>query len=655
MAEEEAQAPPFDPKHPERFIPVQIGSKYYNTFEELKNEFGAFYLTPDLLSVIPKLPYYFAQGNPDIINGIKHTKIENERDRAQIKKMLEARIETLLDDGQLLRNNSLVANRKWKLVRELQIIIKNLGKDDGNKKAPDAKFVTSDELMSLFLDTLVKVSVSKKSIQVPDNWENIRETIQSLPPAEALLNSKQVELGLMKPKIKGLAKSNAFREFFLKGPTASTEGEPMLKGSRQFKQQIIKLLTFFSVNKLLGLDDIKSVLGTNATDDVVDAYFSKIQSQIPGILENIQLSYSSIEKFNRQYYLRTVMALENFIKTKAPAYPLDSMIQLNFMMFERERLVNKSNPIENDALPNNSGIVKIKMADTREIIELIKTYRVFMSGREVGTEDLSNELSADTPYDSLNRELIDMHKRPGKGPKLIRGILQLIEGSNIIYNETAMKTYIETLGASNPSLKIKLSTLQGHIDSFFRDAKDNVYILFQAAPETLFTDKKVKIKQLNDLQLFMATADMAEMQVVPPKMSSSAPIFKGIETETCMELSRLPKVKEEGKEDISPNLCKKFGITVNTELPLVYSITEMTGNILNIVAINQKIKKTMKITKQKVRIVSPTPITNAGKVAAVEGKAAKLEKKAAKLRTKSDSAGPILAWSSSKLAEAKGI
>jgi len=593
MAESEGPLPPpYDPNNPQRkFTPVKIGSQYYNSYEELANEFGTKYLTEQLLQIIPLLPNYFAQGNPDIINGIEHTKIENKRDRDLIKQMLEARKNSLSDDGRLAKNESVIAKKKRKMIFELQTIIDNLGRDveDTKPKAPK-QFIKRDELMSLFLDTVAKISASNNLIEVPDNWSDIRETIQKLPLDEAIMNA--IELQTVRGKIKEkIPKSNAFKKFLTEGPVAtSNTQETKLKGLK-LKKHIINLLTFFSVNEKLQLPAVpKKLLKDSATEESIDEYLIKINDVIPGVIDNIKLSYTAINKFNKHFYLRTSLALTKFLnyfkrETKIE-YPLDTMIQLNYIMLESERYVFKKyqNPAL-DPFPKNNGIIKISnLSDASSIIKLIKTYRKFMGTGAGESKELTNELT-DSNFDSLNRELIKMHRRIGTDRFVIRGILQLIDGGSINFNEDIMNLYIDnTLKSQLPSeTQSKLDQLKTAVKEFFKDRATSIYISFQETPETLYLDKATKIKQLDELQLFMTTVDMAKLMSGPIQLTK-------IETDTLVSISAL-KNKDKDKETELMNLCNKFGITMQEELPLVYSITEMTGNILNISAINSKISE----------------------------------------------------------------
>jgi hypothetical protein len=244
-----------------------------------------------------------------------------------------------------------------------------------------------------------------------------------------------------------------------------------------------------------------------------------------------------------------------------------------------------------------------------------------------GGEELSNQITESGGDTTLNKELIDMHQRPGKADSLTKAVLQLMAGDNINYDHGKAKLYISSLRTDDKITEAQEKTLTDTISTFFserapQDRANTIYMIFQPALENMFT---TKIKQVPELQFFMAEVDMADFKYEPPKL-------KGIETELLKTISKLPQVKEEGTTELtSVNLCRKFGITLKTDLPLVHSITQMTGNILNIVYINDKIKNAIKTRSAPVSITNPVPKTHDELSQQLAAKSATLRKQAAKL------------------------
>jgi hypothetical protein len=547
-----------------KFIALKIGSQYYNSLDDLQTEYGKELINETLLT---KLGEYFIQ-KPEIRAGESaHTYIEDSKDQALIKPFLDSRIKILKADGRLKYDNSLVGNRKRKILKELETLSDSLNKPDPNKDTSSKVDVKRDEIIQLLLTTLWKFSsIQKDTVKIQKNWKDILEAADKMPPDELLKEAGTVN----KPGL------NAFKKF-IKGEIAPSEvkeegGKP-IKGTKVAKINLLKLLALFKAQQAMS-----PILNSN-DENTLDGYIASLQQEIPEIVENVRLSYRSVTRFFRDRYLRTMNGLTELLKTITLAkYPIDTMIRVVFIMTELERYVWKGDgSLYPDLFPAKTGLIRLtnlSPADTEQIINIINKYKEY--AEKTG---LTNSVKDLDGTDTINYELIQMHTRKAKKPTLVKAILQLVRGEILMFNKSKLDDTIEELKGKLPGKESDLGVLKTKIGQFFNDRpnpKDTLYISYQESPENLLEDTSVKIKQLGELPFFIVDVDGKKLG------KDSSPLLTTVDVNTI--LKDISKLKD------FPFTFEKFGITTTKPLQLVHSITQLTGTLLNTVYINDALK-----------------------------------------------------------------
>jgi hypothetical protein len=203
---------------------------------------------------------------------------------------------------------------------------------------------------------------------------------------------------------------------------------------------------------------------------------------------------------------------------------------------------------------------------------------------QLSTKTDKNSLTTPLNKDSLDYQLIHLHTSSRTTP-----IMQLVNGKQINFNEDIMNRKIDELQALKGADKSKYDVLKGQIKRFFANSEKAVYILYQQAPPNLISTsgKNAEILQLDDLQCIMANVTDEFIS----KEQETAP--KSIEMK---KEAKLPRSEEDKAADILPSLTTKntfkdFGVTIKKPFPVVCSITQMTGTILNATYINKRLKK----------------------------------------------------------------
>jgi len=368
---------------------------------------------------------------------------------------------------------------------------------------------------------------------------------------------------------------NVFKKFIKGEPTSQTkveEGKP-IKGTKVAKMNLLKLLALFKTQQAMS-----PTLNSN-DENTLDGYLASLQQEIPEIVENVRLSYRSVTRFFRDRYLRTMNGLTQLLKNITLAkYPIDTMIRIVFIMTELERYVWKGDgSLYPDLFPSKTGLIRLTnltKEDTDQIINIINKYKDYAE-----KEGFTNSVSDLDGIDTINYELIQMHTQKAKKPTLVKAILQLVRGEILMFNTSKLEDTIIELKSKLPSKEIDLDVLKTKINQFFNERpnpKDTLYITYQESPENLLEDPTVKIKQLGELPFFTVDVDGKKLGI------DSSPILTTMGTPAILkDISNLKDF---------PFTFEKFGITTTKPLQLVYSITQLTGTLLNTVYINDTLK-----------------------------------------------------------------
>jgi len=541
-------------------VPLLIGTEFYHSVDQLLHDFGISQIKPSLLN---KLIDNFTVGNEKTVKP---------EDQEELKKFLNQRIKVLEDNHHLEIDNSLTGNRKRTIITKLRDIIQKLGeeKEDPN---PPKKIAKQDILEQLFKSLWLIANMQDDPVEVTDDWEGVVKILDDMTADEQLKEISEVTL-------KAKASTNALKDYVTNAKKPATEkGEctTLQIKNRKTKINLLKLFTLFKTQEsLTGIPnlDIKATDAQLETLDTVgklDPILTELTNiEDTNIAHNIRLSYRSITRFYRDRYLRTMMHLRSFIDRKTVTldkYPIDAMIRLVYIMNELERFVYKTRiDPKNNLFVNNEGLIKLKKTsdDYEKIKSLVKEYKIYTK-----TLPLTNELDPATNTNDLNYQLIQMHTVDGPYPK---GILQLVNGTNLNYNESVLNEKITAL--SRISSKMDYTQLKDVLSEFLGDKDDHVYILYQNAPTNLLKTKGIKIKQLDDLECLIATVDSVKLEP-----ETSMPIFKTADTPGIF--AAISKSNRSNTSKI-PNTCATFGITMKEKpYQLVQSITPMIGTLLN--------------------------------------------------------------------------
>jgi len=545
--------------------PLLIGIEFYHTVDQLKRDFGNDLVKPSILDILPE---YFAVGNA------KQVEPDNKKHIAELTKFLNGRIAQLKEGHVLETNNSLKGNRKRTIIRELEDVIDNFGKVED--QTPSKTVAKKDILEQLFKSLWLIANMKDDPVKVTDDWEAIVESLNKITIDEQLqqMNGE---------KIPSKSSPNALKAY-MSNSKKSTNGEnakekctPLKIKNRKTKINLLKLFTLFKTQ-----ESLKGIEGFPAdTTDVglatldINNKLDPILEQLAGIEDtnithNIRLSYRSITRFYRDRYLRTMVHLRSFIDRKEitlDKYPIDAMIRLVYIMNELERFVYKTGiDPKNNLFVNNEGLIKLKKTsdEYEKIKSLVKEYKAYTK-----TLPLTNEIDPTTNTNDLNYQLIQMHTVDGPYPK---GILQLVNGTDINYDESVLNEKIADL--SRISSKMDYTQLKESLLEFLGEKETHIYILYQHAPTNLLKTKGVKIKQLDDLECLIATVDSVKLEP-----ETSMPIFKTADTPGIF--AAISKSNRSNTSKI-PNTCATFGITMKEKpYQLVQSITPMIGTLLN--------------------------------------------------------------------------
>jgi hypothetical protein len=547
-----------------KFVPIKIGSQYYNSLDDLQTEFGKEKITETLLA---RLKEYFVQRTDKLSDDKSHTYIKDENDQNLIKPFLQHRIQLLKDDGRLKYDNSLVGNRKRKILKELEGIVAMLATPASNDDDKAGIDVNKNDIMQKLLNTLWKIASSEgNTIKVKKDWEGILEAADKMPLDELLKEASTVDA----------PSPNAFKGF-IRGDSAPVvkqgDGTP-IKGTKVAKMNILKLLALFKSQSAMKQVD------NSTNDNTLDKTLTTLQEEIPEIVENVRLSYRTVTRFFRDRYLRTMKGFEKILRNiTLPNYPIDTIIRLVFIMTELERYVYKPDivtSIDRSFFPQNSGLLRITNIpanDLAMVAEVIKQYKEYTIRMQL-TNDVE-KISPDT--NTMNYEIIQMHTRLGRSDSLVKAILQLIRGEIIDFNPTILESTIADL---TNKLGIKydenLQKLQKKMNDIFGNGKQKtLFISFQESPEDLLINKTTRIQQLGELPFFIAEINGKELTP-----DSKPELTHYIDKELQKALMSAKDFK---------NTFADFGIT-SKPLQLVHSITQLTGTLLNTVYINDRLK-----------------------------------------------------------------
>ena len=553
-----------------KFIPLTIGTKHYETLAMLQSDFG-----DDVTTLIQKkLCKYFAQGIP--FKGI-----EDKKDRDLIAKFLEKRIELLENNGQLASNTSFAGSAKMDAIAKLREIIKTLGEPDAAAAATSktiTKKMRRDTLLEQLWIAMYKVAnLDNDEVEVDTNLDNLMEAIDNIAPDEALMDGANLMRAKGKAKIK--SRANSLEKYITNDTTSSGKGSTGIDETMENKKKLIQLLVLFKTTTFL----------RESKDENINKDFAELSKNMPGIIDNIFFYNRSIIRFYRSRYLKITEVFDKLFDkqlgriTNLTKYPIDQMIQIVYILFNLARYIFRDRfSLDYSVFPNNQGLLRLTLpSDITDLNNLITIYANYISD-ELSSKKDKNSIESPPDKQSLDYQLIHLHTSSNR----ITTIMQLINGKQINFSEDLLNDKIELLKAIKGTDPNKYDTLKSQITKFF-DKKDTaIYIIHQESPRDLIKDNK-HIKQLDSLQCIMAniTTDFSD------KEQETLP--RSIEMKADEKIKRNP---EDKAKDILPflkdkNTFKDFGITIKEPLPLVCSITQMTGTILNATYINKRLKK----------------------------------------------------------------
>jgi hypothetical protein len=558
------------------FIPITIGTRHYDTFLQLEDEFGE----GIDVSIQKKLCKYFAQGTD-------FTGITDETDRKKVAEFLGRRIKILEDGGETKRNISFRGKWKRDFIDELNDIIKKLATPSDAAKATSAasvvaektgpkRSVNKEEVARQLFTALYKVANLKgKDVQVDSRWDGIMELIDSMAPDEALRNS--ADLRRAEKEADKKANPNSLEKYI----SGATEAPSKTPQSDKTNIDLIKLYTLFKTGAFIN----KSGAPMNLSSSI-----STFENQ-PMIIESMFLYQRTIMRFFRARYLEVIKQFNDFLRQRMDInnYPENLMIKLVFIMFNLSRYVftDEYSRLYN-IFPKKQGLLRFNLSDTsffkttREyqgVFKLIEDYNGYITDQQI-----TNETGAITAVakDSLNYQLLHLHTRTPSAPNRTKPIMQLICGKNININKETLRSRIGKI--TNISSDEQKDLIQS-ITNFFDD--DSIYIIYQETPINLITQKQDetkdrKILQLSELQCIMG--------IITDKLGAEDDDTKPVSIDSKKIIPKLEK----------NNTFSDFGIRLRKEpFNLVNSITQMTGTLLNAVYLDNKLKAIRKSEQTK--------------------------------------------------------
>jgi uncharacterized membrane protein len=581
---------------------LKIGTVYYHTFSEFKEEFG-----PTDINMLRYLCAYYSAENP-----VELQKIKDEKAKKALIAFLTKRKDAIRASEEF-KSNSFIGKQPHTFVSVLEQDIKTLKGDDKKKgeageageagaEAPNAtrQTVSRDVLMKQFFKGLYLLSLTKgDKIILSKDYDELIKDLDELPLDEALSNTGEIKT-LLKQNARIAMKTtqNSLLKY-IKEET-SGEGSTAKKASSAVKDNkskldIIKLITLFKTGKALnGLTKVKG----SASE--LDSYLDGIASGLPDMVEDILLTYRSFTRFYRVRYTNIMIQYGKLMKTVGlENYPIELMIRLVFSMYNMMRYVNKDEISDRyKVFKQNQGLLRFTQAEPtseyKAVLNLLEAYQGQFELIKDSSLDLSNK-------NDIVYQLLHIHAQNRK--ELETPILQLVSGKNILVDKTKLAAKLKELEASaDASKKSQLGELKVSIASFFENKETTLYILYQPTPNNLL-EPGTKIKQLNELQCGMANITDT-LETVTTDSSGSEPditIPRSIEGPKEMLKTKSEMREHRGKEIlynlVSANTFADFGITIKTPLELTQSITNITGTLLNSQYLNDKLKAVNKKLK----------------------------------------------------------
>jgi hypothetical protein len=579
---------------------LKLGNQYFHSFSELTNEFGKV-KDEDLKNLCT----YYTIENPAPIERCEPAT------KKKLEKFFKKRITSLEEALERSKNNSFAAKEPYDFLEGLRANAVELKttKKEGDLETEKTKTFTKSELQGQLLESFYYLANIKEtdSIQVRTEWKELQEDLKKLAPDEAITYIT----GILKGDIAEKVSANSLKKYFTEGSNSS-KSSPVLATTNENKKALLKLFAAFQMGKMLSPSEIEKKPSSE-----IDSLLKPIYTRMPGLVEDMILSYRLITRFYRSRYLKVMKNLERFMEVdkykNLIAYPIDIMTKLVFIMFNMARYVQKDSfSAVFDVFPKNEGLLRFKLKNTNKseydaVLKLISTYTDWT--KDQGFENTSVD---ETDKYSAMYQIIHMHTYNSKKPKQIKPILQLIHGSTIRFDPTIVGNRIGELKdkeGKDESKNKRLEALEKSIKEFFKEKDDTLYILYQAAPKNLLKKDttETKIKQLGAVQCLLAditdSLEFEGAQTIPASIENpieitpTTPNIYDKDPKQAVAIEQLKKGRREAYEkEILRNLKEKntladFGITTSEDIHLVQSITQMTGTLLNANYLNNKLKQ----------------------------------------------------------------
>jgi len=576
---------------------LELGTRYFHSFSELTNEFGK---VND--ADLKNLCTYYSIDDPAPIERCEPAT------KKKLEKFFNKRITSLHEALERSKNNSFVGKGPYDFLEGLRanaVELKTTKKEEGDLETEKTQTFTKKDLQGQLLESLYYLANIKEtdSIKVRTEFKELQEDLKKLAPDEQI---KQV-IEILKGDIAEKGSANSLKKYFTE-KSNSSKSSPALSTTNENKKALLKLFTAFQMGKMLSPSEI----GKKSSSEL-DSLLKPIYTRMPGLVEDMILSYRLITRFYRSRYLKVMKNLERFMDENITIYPIDLMTKLVFIMFNMARYVQKDSfSAVFDVFPKNEGLLRFTIKDTNKeeykaVLKLISKYTDWT--KDQGFENTSVD---ETDKYSAMYQIIHMHTYNSKKPKQIKPILQLIHGSDIRFDPTIVANRIGELDKSDSTdatKKTLLKNLQDSIAQFFKEKDTTLYILYQAAPKNLLKKEatETKIKQLGSVQCLLANiTDSLEFegsQTVPVsieypiEITPDTPNIYDKDPKRAEAIEKLKKDRREAYEkEILRNLKEKntladFGITMSEDIHLVQSITQMTGTLLNANYLNNKLKQ----------------------------------------------------------------
>ena len=585
----------------ENWTLLKIGTVYYHTLSEFKEEFG-----PTDIKMLRYLCAYYSAENP-----VELQKIKDEKAKKALITFLTKRKDAIRASEEF-KTNTFTGKQPHTFVSALEKDIKTLKGDDkakgeaGEAEEPDAtrQTVSRDVLMKQFFKGLYLLSLTKgDKIILSRDYDELIKDLDELPLDEALSNTGEIKT-LLKQNARIAMKTtqNSLLKY-IKDET-SGEGSATKKADSAIKDNknkldIIKLITLFKTGKALnGLTKAKE----SASE--LDSYFDGIVSGLPDMVEDILLTYRSFTRFYRVRYTNIMIEFGKLMKTFGlENYPIELMIRLVFAMYNMTRYIHKDDLSDRyGVFKQNQGLLRFTQAEPtseyKAVLKLLESYQEQF--KFMKDSSLDRATKSDTVY-----QLLHIH---AQNKQLETPILQLVSGKNILVNKTKLEAKLKQLETEKTSdipdtteRKKLFGELKASIDTFFKDKETTLYILCQPTPDKLL-EPGTKIKQLNELQCGMANiTDTLETATTESGSEKDMTIPRSIEAPKEMPKEKAA-IRAQRKKEIlynlgSANTFADFGITIQTPLELTQSITNITGTLLNSQYLNDKLKAVNKKLK----------------------------------------------------------